>query len=334
MVIGGSAGAIEPLREIVAALPATLQAAVCVVVHLGADSRSALPTLLRRSGVLPAGFPLSGAPVATGTILVAPPGRHLLIHDGHVTLSRGARVNGSRPAIDPLFRSAAAARGPRVVSVVLSGTLDDGAAGTVVVRRTGGMTIAQDPTDADFPDMPENAIATGSVAHVVPARDIGRLVAALVEELPLAGPAAGGRRGAPDAEEPDELSVDRGLAGPATDLDPPASPYGCPACGGVLHERQDPTEYLCRLGHRYSLGALGYAQSTVVEDALWTALRTLDESSSLAERVSQRARQRGDTALAGRFEARRAAAQVRADRIRAVLLEPDEEDAERGNRGA
>jgi two-component system chemotaxis response regulator CheB len=320
VVIGGSAGALAPLRQIIGALPEGIQAAVCVVVHMPDDSPSALANVLARAGPLSATFAEDGEALRPGQVVVAPPGHHLLIRDGHVVLSRGARENRTRPAIDPLFRSAAAARGPGSVSVLLSGTLDDGRAGTAAVRRAGGVTLAQDPAEASFPDMPQHAIRAGVVDEVLPAAKIGRRVAELVAgriHHVHAGPANPPDLGA----EP--FTVDRGLVGPAADLPGDASPYSCPACGGVLYEPGRDGNYLCRLGHRYSSEVLGAGQEEVVEDALWTALRTLDEAASLAERVRDRATAAGDRAMELRFEARRAGAQARADRIRALLRGAD-----------
>ena len=326
VVIGGSAGALMPLVTIVRALPGGLPAAVCVVIHMPESSSSELASLLGRGGRLRSRFAGDGTRLDPGTVSVAPPGSHLLVEDGRLRLSLGARENGSRPAIDPLFRTAAHAHGPRVVSVLLSGTLDDGAAGTVAVRRAGGITIAQDPAEAAFGDMPRNAIATGGVSEVLPTATI----ASRIEEL--VGRMAAGSEATRDGDDPfDDMPrgdhpradedldpVDRGLLGTAPDLNPPASPYSCPACGGVLFERP-PDQYLCRLGHRYSPNALSATQDEVVEDALWTALRSLEESASLSARVRDRATGRGDDGMAARFEARRAAAEGRASRIRNVL---------------
>jgi two-component system chemotaxis response regulator CheB len=349
VLIGGSAGAIQPLRRIVAGLPGDLDAAVCVVVHMPDDSASALARLFAQVGSLDASFARHGEPLAPRTIRVAPPGSHLLVQDGHLVLSEGARENRTRPAIDPLFRSAAGDAGPRVVSVVLSGTLDDGAAGSAAVARAGGVAIVQDPADAEFPDMPRNAIATGDVGFVLPASAIAAKIGEMVVGLARGGsgvapsptsaraasaPASAGE--IPDAPpfdpsgdhphgNPREDPVDRGILGVAEDLSGPGSPFSCPACGGVLYEREPPEQYLCRLGHRYSPETLAKSQLETVEDALWTALRTLEESASLAERVRDRAAARGDPAMELRFEARREGAQARADRIRALL---------RGQRGS
>ena len=329
MVIGGSAGAIRPLREILADLPAGLPATVCVVIHMPDDSSSALARVLARAGSLDAIFADDGLPLRAGRIAVAPPGNHLLVHDGSLVLSRGARENGTRPAIDPLFRSAARALGADVVSVLLSGTLDDGSAGTAAIRAAGGTTIVQDPSEADFPDMPRHALETGTV---VAALSVGDIAGAIVDAVQVIQDRRnGGVRGTDGhglAVEPGDRPlgepigdpVDRGAHGPAPDLEPPASPFACPSCGGVLYERTPPEQFLCRLGHRFAPEALRAGQETVIEEALWTALRTLEESASLAARLRDRAAARGQEHLEQRFEARHTGARERADRIR-VLIE-------------
>ena len=190
MVIGGSAGAIRPLARILGALPPTLEAAVAIVIHLPDDSRSALARVLARVSALPVSFAEHGQPTRRGTIVVAPPGHHLLAEEGRLVLSRGAPEHWTRPAIDPLFRSAARANGRLAVSVLLSGALDDGVAGTAAIREAGGATLAQDPADAEFPDMPAHAIATGVVDEVLPAAAIGERIVAIVAERGSVG--AGG----------------------------------------------------------------------------------------------------------------------------------------------
>ena len=163
VAIGGSAGAIEALKRVIAPLPEAFPAAVLVTVHVGARTRSMLPDLLVAAGLLPAKHATEGQPLRRGHILVAPHDQHLMVVDGVVSLSRGARENGSRPAIDPMFRSAARIYGPRVVGVLLSGTLDDGTAGLAAIRARGGLTIAQAPGTALYPDMPRVAIEAGVV---------------------------------------------------------------------------------------------------------------------------------------------------------------------------
>jgi two-component system, chemotaxis family, protein-glutamate methylesterase/glutaminase len=173
IVIGASAGGLPPLRTVIAALPADLAAAVLVVVHVPATGTSLLPEILARTTALDVEPARDSLQLRPGLVLVAPPNRHLVVDGGHVALQDGARENGHRPAVDPLFRSAAAAFGDRCCAVVLSGARDDGAAGMAEVRRRGGVAIVQDPGEALHPDMPANAMAASGVACALPAAEIG-----------------------------------------------------------------------------------------------------------------------------------------------------------------
>jgi len=334
VVIGGSAGALEPLLRIVAALPADLPAAVLVVIHMPPRARTSLPDILARNGSLPADLARHREPLVAGTVLVAPPDRHLLVHRDHVRVEDGPRVNNHRPAIDPLFRTAARWHGPHSVAVLLSGTLDDGSAGMLTVATRGGTTIVQSPSDALFPDMPANALQLTHVDHALPAEAIGAAItdavqtpsrstrnhamretpdghqrtdATPVTPAPLApAPHTPGRLDVPVASEEAEL------AGPST--------YSCPSCGGVLWETRDAQpSYRCRVGHAFGAGELEASQEDVVEEALWTALRTLEEQASLSERLASRARMAGNASAADRFEERLREVSSRASRIRDVL---------------
>jgi two-component system chemotaxis response regulator CheB len=182
VVIGASAGGVEALQDLVRELPADLPAAVLIVLHLPTDAHSSLPGILARNGRLPTLTAESGMTLEQGRIFVAPPNRHLVLVDGSMQLVAGPRENGVRPAIDPLFRSAAKLHGSRTVGVVLSGTLDDGSSGLMAVKSAGGMTIVQSPDDALFPSMPECAILAASPEHVLAASEIGRLLPSLVRE--------------------------------------------------------------------------------------------------------------------------------------------------------
>ncbi len=180
VVIGASAGGVETLKRVVAGLPSNLPAAVCVVLHMAADSHSALASILDRAGPLPCRPARDGDSLELCRILVAPPNHHMVIEGRHVRLSGGPREHGLRPAIDVLFRSAAAAGEGRVIGVVLSGTLNDGTAGLAVIKAHGGAAIVQDPEEALYGAMPASAIAHVAVDRVVPSEMVASAVAEMV----------------------------------------------------------------------------------------------------------------------------------------------------------
>jgi two-component system chemotaxis response regulator CheB len=175
VVVGASAGGVQSLRTLMSGLPADLPAAVFVVLHV-ATGRSILPDILARAGLLPAAHANDGEPIEHGRIYVAPPDRHLVIQEEMVSLADGPKENGHRPAVDPLFRSAAHACGARVIGVVLSGALDDGAAGLHAVKEHGGVALVQDPDDALYDSMPRAAIAHAHPHAVLPALELGRMI--------------------------------------------------------------------------------------------------------------------------------------------------------------
>jgi len=176
IVIGGSAGAIEAVSALVSYLPANLEAALFVVIHTYPVGDSLLPRILSRRGSLSAAVGADGEPIICGRVYVAPPDLHLLIEPGRVRLSGRPKENGHRPAIDPLFCSAAQAYGERVIGVILSGALDDGSVGLRVIHRHGGSAMVQDPTEAHFRQMPANAIEIGYPQHVAPVAELARLI--------------------------------------------------------------------------------------------------------------------------------------------------------------
>jgi two-component system, chemotaxis family, protein-glutamate methylesterase/glutaminase len=195
VVIGASAGGVKALKCLVETLPPELPAAVLVVLHLAPESASMLPRILERSGALPARHPENGDPPQPGTILIAPPDRHLEVaEDGTVVLNSGPRDNGYRPSVDRLFTTAAAVYGSRVIGVILSGALGDGSAGLAAVARAGGAVIVENPADALYPAMPENALAAVPDAEVVPLRSIGGRIAELVGSGPGHSSGGDGRR--------------------------------------------------------------------------------------------------------------------------------------------
>jgi two-component system chemotaxis response regulator CheB len=179
VVIAASAGGVEALRQLVRDLPAALPAALMVVLHTRPTHDSRLPTILGLAGPLAAAHARDGESIRAGQIYVAPPNYHLTVDGDALHLVQGPTENGFRPAADPLFRTAARAYGPRVVGVVLSGALDDGAAGLRAIKEHGGVAVAQDPEDALIADMPRNAIRLDHVDHVLPVAEIPALLVQL-----------------------------------------------------------------------------------------------------------------------------------------------------------
>ncbi|MEV6907825.1 chemotaxis protein CheB [Amycolatopsis sp. NPDC051071] len=321
VVVGASAGGVEALRALARSLPPDFPAAVLVVMHLAPGLSSALPRILARAGPLDAVSAEHGAPLTAGTLHVAPPDHHLLIEDGAVLLSRGPTESGHRPAIDATFRSAALSVGPRAIGVVLSGVLDDGAAGLRSIADRGGLAVVQDPADALYPGMPENALARVPTEHVHPVDMLGKvldkLVRTPVDNLPI--PPASSALLLEERIARDGVRLGAVTVGGST---PPAG-YRCPDCQGSLLE-VGPADgrYRCRIGHGWTDEALFSAQDAELERALWTALRSLDERVSLAERMLRRATTGGMTR---RYENAVRESSAAAETLRKFLLALDKE---------
>jgi two-component system chemotaxis response regulator CheB len=321
VVIGGSAGAIEGLRRIASALPDDLPAAVFAAVHVSSTGGSALPELLGRISRLRVFRAASEMPIEAGHFYVGPPDRHLLVGRRLVHLSQGPKENGHRPAVDALFRSAARNHGRRVIGVVLSGMLDDGALGLAVIREEGGIGVVEDPNTAAFADMPQNAIQLAKPEHVVPVDEMAEMIARLCWENVPAGPDMVEIQDTSEMREEEEEGVEEGLAA----ADVPGVPTGltCPECHGALWE--DPPGavfFRCRIGHRLSAESLLEAQAHSVENALWAALRALEEKASMAQRIGERLGRLGDVTRKERYLDRADSARRQAQVLRQALAEP------------
>lgn len=317
IVMGASAGGVEVLKEIVSNLPQGFPAAVFIVLHVPSDGSSVLPRILTRRGPLPAFHPEDNAQIQNGHIYIAPPDSHLLIKRGHIRLAHGPKENGFRPAIDPLFRTAAVAYGSRVIGVVLSGTLDDGTAGLASVKERGGLAVVHDPDDALYSGMPLSAIENVAVDYVAPASDLASILMHLVNE-----PAQEGESMSNDMEmEADIAELDEAAM---KDEKRPGTPsrFTCPECSGVLWEldEDDLLRFRCRVGHAYSAESLLSGQFNGVEAALWAALRALDENISLSKQLAARLRKRGHERSAARFEEQAKVTEGRAETLRQVLV--------------
>ena len=285
MVIGTSAGGMAALRELIAQLPASFHAPVFIVQHMAADADAkVLANVLDDSGPLTCTVAVNGQRFKAGHIYVAPADNHLLLRKAAMIVTKGARENRYRPAIDPLFRSAAVTHGARVISVVLTGFLDDGTEGTSAVKRCGGTTVVQDPRDASYPDMPNSALAV-KVDHCVPLRELGFLLDRLVRTRP------GKRKPVPEDIRIEAVIAERVLSDVrAVDSLGKQAPYNCPGCGGVLWEieRSKTLRYRCHTGHSFTAATLLAEQSGKIEETLWITLRMLEERRNLLRAMRER----------------------------------------------
>lgn len=294
VVIGASAGGVTALLEISEQLPRFFAAPVCIVQHIGSNP-SLLPELLRFRGANHAMHAEDGQRLTAGTLHVAPPDCHLLLEGDTLRLSHGPKENHARPAIDPLFRSAALTLGPRAIGVVLTGHMDDGTAGLRAIKDCGGICIVQDPATAQEPAMPRSAQRNVAVDHCVPLAEIAPLLQRLVGM-----PAGAGPRAVPE-EVVREVAINRGegnveqLVGIAV-----PSPLTCPDCGGGLWEMKadKPLRYRCHTGHAYTAASLAQAQRDCAEQALWGSIRALREREMLLRRMAHISAATGEAAQA------------------------------------
>lgn len=292
VAVGASAGGVEALRALVGALPPRFPAAVLVVLHVAQAGTSVLADILRRASAVPVENARDGEPLLRGHVYVAPPGRHLLVEGGNARLTQGPRENGHRPAIDPLFRSAGEAFGPRAAGVVLSGMLDDGTAGLHELKARGGIAIVQDPDTAMYPGMPRSAAAHVAVDALLPLPEIAPALAR------LAGEPRRDQGGDPVPDEPSS-NAPRLADGQSTR-------FTCPDCGGVLFEYDEGTveRFQCSVGHAYSLESLVDGQARQVEHALWAAVRILEDRVVLLRRMVRYCEASGCEGAGGLFEQR------------------------------
>ena len=306
VVIGGSAGAVEALKRFLAGLAPDIPAAFCVVVHQSPFSQSALSAVLSRAGRLPCVTATDGTQLREGQIVVAPPNHHLVVEGDRVRLDRGPRENGVRPAIDVLFRSAAASRGSDVIGVVLSGARDDGAAGLAAIKAQGGCAVVQDPADAVFPSMPISAREQVAVDAIAPAAELPHVIDQLLHTPTQALQS----RTDPMSQPDDQLIT------------------VCPDCGGVMTETDaDVLQWRCHVGHVYSARTLDELQGVEVEDALWGAVRTLEDRAALLRRLSRDAERRGASTSAKDFGRRAEHAARQAQILRRFVLDSADDEA-------
>lgn len=322
-VIGGSAGSIEFLRKLLPQLPPDLQAAIFIVVHLRRSRPSNLATVLNKSSRLPVCSATDQSPIEIGRVYVAPADFHLYLKSDKMRLIRGPLENHTRPAIDVLFRSAAVAYREYVTGVILSGMLDDGTVGLQAIKRCGGMAIVQSPEDASFTSMPKQAIAHNDVDYVVPVSKMGQILYERTQHQPLN-----------TTTVPKELLLESQMVerktGGANKMAEIGEmvPQSCPSCGGPLWEisHSQTLRYRCHIGHAFTAQALAETQDTAIEEALWIALRTLEERERLLKRISEDNSQTGLFIMAEKYRQRALEAAHHAESVRQLIYSLEQPD--------
>lgn len=322
IVIGASAGGVQALTKLVGALPPNLPAAVFIVLHIPSNAPSLLPGILARESKIKVAHSINGEEIKRGRVYVAPPDHHLLLEPGYVKLVHGPKENLHRPSIDALFRSAARVTGPRTIGVVLTGARDDGRAGMRWIKERGGIAIVQDPSEAPFPSMPLSVMQDITVDYSLPLIEIPPLLTRLSHETaederryPVSDQVEIESRIAEQEMESTELIASVEKLGKISRLT-------CPDCHGALWEIDDREilRYRCHVGHAFSAESLNEGQSQMLEVALWSAVRALEEQMVLAKRIVERARKNNHERAAIVFERRAHEAEEHSSMIRQLLL--------------
>lgn len=323
IVIGASAGGFEAIQTLVAALPRSLPASIFIVWHMAAEVTGILPHVLNKYDTLPAANAVDNEVIEQGRIYVAPPDQHLILKDGRVRLSRGPKENRFRPAVDPLFRSAANVYGEQVIGIILSGALDDGTSGLWTVKQRGGLAIVQHPRDAAVSSMPESALREVDVDYSVPVAEMPVLLERLcLEQLPSSP-----KNGLPAMEHDGLLKTEIRLASlegvPDKDIYQfgEMSPYACPECHGVLAALRDGgrVRFRCHTGHAYSAESLLASVGESIEDSVWNAIRGIEESVMLLNHMGDHHAEANETHLAARYFQKAEEAGGRLKALKAVL---------------
>jgi two-component system, chemotaxis family, protein-glutamate methylesterase/glutaminase len=321
IVMGASSGGVDAFKKVIAGLPPDLDAAIFIVWHISPDTTGVLPSVLNKLGSLPASNAKDFDQIKAGHIYVAPPDKHLLLEGDHVRVTKGPKENRFRPAVDPLFRSAAYHFGNRVIGVVLSGALDDGTSGLWTIKERGGITIVQDPVDAMVPDMPLNALKAVNIDYTLPAVEIGPLLVELsserIKEIKY-------RNNEENKKTEMELQV-------ASQDNPnntffelgKLSPFSCPDCKGVMGIIKDGNliRYRCHTGHAYTADTLLAAITEKTENTLWNVMREMQETVMMLNHIGDHFAENNHPHEAAKYFQKAKEALQRLEQVRTLLLE-------------
>jgi two-component system, chemotaxis family, protein-glutamate methylesterase/glutaminase len=320
IVIGSSAGGVQTLGALLSQLPSDFHATLFITVHLAPDHRSRLPEILQRSSSLPVAFAADRDKIQAGRVYVAPPNYHMVLEAKHIRITQGPKENRFRPAIDVLFRSAALACEVRVIGVILTGVLDDGSSGLYAIKARSGLAIVQDPSEAQFPSMPLNAIKTVRVDHVVPVGAMGELLERLTSEA-VDEP----KRSPVSKQMESEVGIAMGDNGRMREIMALGkfTPYTCPECHGALISLQEGrlTRFRCHTGHAYTLSHLMSELTQHTENAIMNALRAVEETELLMSEMKKHLQDDNQPEVAQLLEEKLKQAEKRAALIKQAARE-------------
>jgi two-component system, chemotaxis family, protein-glutamate methylesterase/glutaminase len=321
VVIGASAGGFEAIKELTAALPRDVDASIFIVWHMSPDVTGVLPWVINRHKKILASNAIDNEPILSNRIYVAPADHHLLLEKDVIRVTKGPKENRFRPAVDPLFRSAAYVYGARVIGIVLSGALDDGTSGLWTIKNRGGIAIVQEPNDAEVPSMPQNALAAVNVDYRVPVAEMASLIVKLAAETVIEAKDI-------DMEEQKKTGIEVRIAMQDNALElgmlklGEFTAYACPECHGVLSAIKDGDiiRYRCHTGHAYSVDSLLTSITENIEDSLWAAIRGVEESIILLNNLGDHYAEKNQPKLAAMYFKKANEAEGRAKIVRQAVL--------------
>lgn len=318
VVIGASAGGFTAIQQILSTLPSDFPGAILTVVHGAFDTRGFLLSSLNRLTGLPVALAENDLEILPGHVYLSVPGKHLVVQDGHIALTNGPRENLFRPAIDVLFRSAAVAYGNRTIGILLTGRLNDGAAGLEAIGQCGGTVMIQDPDSAEFPEMPKYALHAVEADYVLDIKGLTAKLQCLVKEKPVNSvsiPQHLVRENQLSWEISSQISTEDQLGEQV--------PITCPSCGGPLWKLDDEhtgmPRYRCHVGHAFSQEALQNGQQESLDKALWISLRTLEERHNLFDKMKLDLKEKGLDKMAASYDGKIAEVGENIRTIRRIL---------------
>lgn len=332
IVIGTSAGGFEVLVKLVAQLPGEMPAAVFIVVHMAATSSAEfLVQRLQKQTNHTCKVASHQELIQPGFIYLAPADHHLIISGNYTLITQGPRENQFRPAIDTLFRSAAASYSSHVIGIVLTGMLTDGTVGMEAIKRSGGLAVVQHPEEAEFPDMPLSVLKNLQVDYTLPVAEMGALVTRLLNE-PVNR----------QQDVPEDIKMEAKIAervmGSTEDVEKIGKkvPFTCPECGGNLWELTHGSvlRYRCHLGHTFHSHSLMKEINHELEETLWVALRIMEERKNLLTSMVEREENGVSSSWTNGQRERIEDIKVHINRIREVLMSTQNTPGDQGFNGA